>query len=62
MNESNNNNDDDDDDDDDDGNNNNNHPVALKSQDNIRQGIVKSYEQMKRCLALVDNPLEMVPR
>ena len=58
MNESNNNNDDDDDD----GNNNNNHPVALKSQDNIRQGIVKSYEQMKRCLALVDNPLEMVPR
>ena len=61
MNESNNNNDDDDDDDD--GNNNNNHhPVALKSQDNIRQGIVKSYEQMKRSLALVDNPLEMVPR
>ena len=55
MNESNNNDDDDDDDDD------NNH-VALKSPDNIRQGIVKSYEQMKGSLALVDNHLEMVPR
>ena len=59
MNESNNN--DDNDDDDDDNNNNNNH-VALKSPDNIRQGIVKSYEQMKGSLALVDNHLEMVPR
>ena len=56
MNESNNN------DDDDDNNNNNNNHVALKSPDNIRQGIVKSYEQMKGSLALVDNHLEMVPR
>ena len=59
MNESNNNNDDDNDDDD---GNNNNHPVAWKFQDNIRQGVVKSYQQMKCSLALVDNPLEMVSR
>ena len=43
-------------------NNNNNIPVALKYLDEIRQGIVKSYGQMKRSLALVGSHLEMVSR
>ena len=46
----------------DDDNNNNNSPVALKYWDDIRRGIVKSYEQMKRSLALVGNHLQMVSR
>ena len=43
-------------------NNNNNFPVVVKNRDDIRWGIVMSYGQMKRFLALVGNHLEMVPR
>ena len=41
-------------------NNNNNDPMALKYQDDIRQGIVKFYGQMKHSLELVGNYPEMV--
>ena len=41
---------------------NNNIPEALKYRDDVQRGIVKSYGQMKRSLALVGNHLEMVSR
>ena len=40
----------------------NNIPEALKYRDDVQRGIVKSYGQMKRSLALVGNHLEMVSR
>ena len=37
-------------------------PMSLKYRDDIPRGIVKSYGQMKCCLAFVGNHLEMVSR